>query len=232
MTRLDKPTVRVPLAELHATRGNRDLGDVSSLRDSMQQLGQLAPLLVTAREEGGFRVIAGHRRRAAALLLRLPDLECKVLDGAQLDLVHVADNELREGLSLSEKSDLAAELLKRHPLAEAAKAFGKTPNYVRRLARMRLEFPELVWDRLVAAGKAARSDDWLQLLALPVEQQILRSALNGKKPKMNKTRRIREIEAMILRLPARDMRGQVLRWVLKQCDFPGKCEPTHSALAP
>lgn len=225
-------TVRIPLSDLHATRGNRDLGDVASLRDSMQQLGQLMPLLVTLRQEGGYRIIAGHRRKAAAMLLRLPDLECKVISGDKLDLVHVADNELREGLSLAEKADLAAELTSRHSLAEASKAFGKSPHYVRKLARMKLEFPELVWDRLVEAGKRARSDDWVQLLSLPVEQQILRSATNGKKPKASKARRIREIEAMILRLPARDIRGQVLRWVLRQNEFPGRDAPIQQPQAP
>lgn len=218
-------TKHIPLSDLHATRGNRDLGDVAALRDSMAQLGQLMPLLVTVRPEGGYRIIAGHRRKAAAVLLRLPGLEARVISGDKLDLIHVADNELREGLSLAEKADLASELWHHHTIEEVGKAFGKTPFYVRKLARLRRELPEIAWDRLVEAGRKARVDDWLALLSLPAEQQILRSATNGKKPRARKMRRLTEIERKILDLSARDPRAAVLRWVLHQAEFPGKDGP-------
>ena len=62
---------RLPVAALHDNSGNfYSVEDVQELCDSIAVSGVLQPVLVRPRAEGGYLLIAGHRRTKAVRLLR------------------------------------------------------------------------------------------------------------------------------------------------------------------
>ncbi len=83
----------VPAADVHVEPGlnarSAEVGDLASLRDSIARHGILQPLLVRSREDGGFWLIAGHRRLAAAQQAGLADVPVMPADGERLELTAV-----------------------------------------------------------------------------------------------------------------------------------------------
>ena len=59
----------IPIAKLQPSPGNprRQVGDVRDLVASISALGVLEPLIVVAHPDGGYEVVAGHRRLAAVI---------------------------------------------------------------------------------------------------------------------------------------------------------------------
>ena len=65
----------------HPDNPRKDLGDLTELADSIKVKGVLQNLTVVAdKENGGYRIIIGHRRHAAAKLAGLNDLPCVIAD--------------------------------------------------------------------------------------------------------------------------------------------------------
>lgn len=60
----------IPIEKLHPSSRNRDPGDVTELAESIEQHGILQPLMV-APVNGGYEVVFGARRLAAAKLVGL-----------------------------------------------------------------------------------------------------------------------------------------------------------------
>jgi ParB family chromosome partitioning protein len=57
----------LPIESLTAHPANLrfDLGDVSALTESIREVGLIEPIIVAPLSEGGYRIVAGHRRTAA-----------------------------------------------------------------------------------------------------------------------------------------------------------------------
>lgn len=70
----------IPIGLLHPHPDNprKDLGDLTELAASIAAKGVLQNLTVVADKDGGYRIIIGHRRHAAAKLAGLMDLPCVV----------------------------------------------------------------------------------------------------------------------------------------------------------
>jgi ParB family chromosome partitioning protein len=85
--------------------------DLDGLADSIRQHGVLQPLGV-ARESGGFRVVYGNRRRAAAIQVGLPEVPCVVVDASPDDrLIHqMLENLQRRDLNDMDKAEGFARL--------------------------------------------------------------------------------------------------------------------------
>ncbi|MFN8635479.1 MAG: ParB/RepB/Spo0J family partition protein [Chloroflexota bacterium] len=85
--------------------------DLDGLADSIRQHGVLQPLGV-ARESGGFRVVYGNRRRAAAIKVGLPEVPCVVVDASPDDrLIHqMLENLQRRDLNDMDKAEGFARL--------------------------------------------------------------------------------------------------------------------------
>ena len=85
--------------------------DLDGLADSIRQHGVLQPLGV-ARESGGFRVVYGNRRRAAAIQVGLPEVPCVVVDASPEDrLIHqMLENLQRRDLNDMDKAEGFARL--------------------------------------------------------------------------------------------------------------------------
>jgi ParB/RepB/Spo0J family partition protein len=62
----DQTVLLIPVDELHAAAGNRVVGNVDDLAASIADLGVLQPLLVEPDPSGGYEVVCGARRLAAA----------------------------------------------------------------------------------------------------------------------------------------------------------------------
>ena len=94
--------------------------DLDGLAESIRQHGVLQPLGV-ARESGGFRVVYGNRRRAAAIQVGLPEVPCVVVEASPDDrLIHqMLENLQRRDLNDMDKAEgfarLRRNLARQHP---------------------------------------------------------------------------------------------------------------------
>lgn len=112
---------RIPLAEIHESphnpRSHYDRAALEQLAESLLQSGQLEPVLVRPRKDGGFELAAGHRRYRAAKLAgeRSPDGARFRQLGELLAIVRdLNDRDFIETLNVDnlQRADL-------HPLEEA-----------------------------------------------------------------------------------------------------------------
>lgn len=107
----------VPVGDLHPNPRNlrADLGDLGGLASSIKDGGVRQPLRVTPRDEGGYWIVAGHRRHAAAAQAGLSDLPCVVDGGERLAAADVTDmlveNTQREDLTDAERVHGVQQLL-------------------------------------------------------------------------------------------------------------------------
>lgn len=72
----------IAIEQLHPHPDNprKELGDLTELSASIKSSGIYQNLTVVPRKEGGYTVVIGHRRRAAAKLAGLTELPCIVTD--------------------------------------------------------------------------------------------------------------------------------------------------------
>lgn len=70
------------IAELYPHKDNprKELGDLTELSESIKSNGIFQNLTVVPRAEGGYTVIIGHRRMAAAKLAGLEELPCAIVE--------------------------------------------------------------------------------------------------------------------------------------------------------
>lgn len=105
---------QVPVVQLHPDPANprEELVDIDELADSMREVGLLQP--VTARRhDGRLVIVAGHRRLAAAKLLKWATVECVVRHDAAPDHVlasMLVENGQRAGLDPIEEARALARL--------------------------------------------------------------------------------------------------------------------------
>ena len=106
-----RETVRdIPLAEIsdfpnHPFKVRMDQA-MEEMADSVRQYGVLVPALVRPKPEGGYEMVAGHRRRKASELAGKETLSCIVreLTDDEATIVMVDSNLQREQLLPSEKA--------------------------------------------------------------------------------------------------------------------------------
>jgi ParB family chromosome partitioning protein len=146
---------------LHPHPGNvrTDLGDLAGLATSIAEHGVLEPLLVE-RAPGGFQVIAGHRRRAAALRLGLVAVPCVVrppTGRSRAEEVMLVENLQRADLPPLDEARAIRRLMQLTGAGvdHAARRLGKSGQWVRdRLALLDLPADA---QQLVANGQLGTS---------------------------------------------------------------------------
>lgn len=100
----------IALSELHPFRGHpfqvRDDAAMKEMADSIAQYGVLVPGIVRPRSEGGYEIIAGHRRRRGSELAGKETMPALVrdLDDDEATIIMVDSNLQREKLLPSEKA--------------------------------------------------------------------------------------------------------------------------------
>ena len=132
---------------------------MQEMTESVKQYGVLVPALVRPKPEGGYEMVAGHRRKTAADLAGLAEIPCIVrqLTDDEATIIMVDSNIQREDILPSEKAKAYAmkyEAMKHqgrkgngNTLDEVGEAAGESGKTVQRyiwLARLSDELLELV----------------------------------------------------------------------------------------
>ena len=100
----------LPLSELHDFPNHpfkvRDDEAMQETAESIRQYGVLAPAIVRPREDGGYEIIAGHRRRHGSELAGLSAMPCIVrqMDDDTATILMVDSNIQRENILPSERA--------------------------------------------------------------------------------------------------------------------------------
>ena len=100
----------LPLSELHDFPDHpfkvRDDEAMQETTESIRQYGVLAPAIVRPREDGGYEIIAGHRRKHGSELAGLQNLPCIVreMDDDTATILMVDSNIQRENILPSERA--------------------------------------------------------------------------------------------------------------------------------
>ena len=100
----------LPLSELHDFPNHpfkvRDDEAMQETTESIRQYGVLVPAIVRPREDGGYEIIAGHRRRRGSELAGLSAMPCIVrrMDDDTATILMVDSNIQRENILPSERA--------------------------------------------------------------------------------------------------------------------------------
>ena len=100
----------LPLSELHDFPNHpfkvRDDEAMQETTESIRQYGVLVPAIVRPREDGGYEIIAGHRRRHGSELAGLSTMPCIVrqMDDDTATILMVDSNIQRENILPSERA--------------------------------------------------------------------------------------------------------------------------------
>ncbi|MCL2694871.1 MAG: ParB/RepB/Spo0J family partition protein, partial [Clostridiales bacterium] len=97
----------IPIGQLHSHPQNPyTLREDAAFQESINEVGIMSPLMVRPLESGGYEIISGHRRKAAAELAemdRVPAYICD-LDDTEAVIALVDSNLHREQILPSEKA--------------------------------------------------------------------------------------------------------------------------------
>ncbi|MGA9761221.1 MAG: ParB/RepB/Spo0J family partition protein [Gaiellaceae bacterium] len=164
--------VHLPLEMIHANprqpRKAFDGDAAAGLAASVRAQGLLQPLLVRARKDGGYELIAGERRLRAAREARLATVPAVIreADDRESVVLGLVENVAREQLSPLEESRAYAVLLDEFGLAlgEIADRVGRSKPSVSNRLRL-LELPDEVLEMLSAG--ALSEGHARAILALP-----------------------------------------------------------------
>ena len=79
---------------------------MAEMVESVRKYGVLVPALVRPKADGGYEMVAGHRRKFAATLAELPEIPCIVRDltDDEATVIMVDSNLQRETILPSEKA--------------------------------------------------------------------------------------------------------------------------------
>lgn len=148
------PDVDVTTIKPHDSNARKDIGDVTDLAASIKAVGVLEPLVVAPINGSGYRLIAGHRRLAAAVeagLFTVPVLARADLDTEPKQLeAMLVENTQRVDLTPVEEAQAYAQLVAfpGYTPAKAAKATGRSVKTVKaRLAIANL--PKATLDKML-----------------------------------------------------------------------------------
>ncbi len=129
--------LRLPVADIHPSLNARGhLGDVDELALSLKVLGLQKPLIVMPRPGGGYELLDGHRRHAAARKAGLTEVEAIVRDdpgeAGRLQAQLAMETHAKGFDPMAEARALHA-LMFRHNLTreQISRTVGRTPGWVR-----------------------------------------------------------------------------------------------------
>lgn len=118
--------VQIPLSELHPFPDHpfqvREDASMQETAESVKEYGVLVPALARPREDGGYELIAGHRRKHACELAGLTTMPVIVrnIDRDAATIIMVDSNLQRENILPSERAKAYKMKISLMDLAEAA----------------------------------------------------------------------------------------------------------------
>lgn len=148
------------VVEVQGLNKRLDMGELQELADSLKANGQLQPIIVTARDDGKFELVAGHRRVEALKLAGINTVEAivKKLTNVQTVIANGLENLSRKDLTPVEEAEtmlaIAKALGTKSKLAsarEVGRYIGK--NNVTVTARLKLAQASDLLKSAVRTGK-------------------------------------------------------------------------------
>lgn len=209
---------QLPLAELHDFPNHpfkvRDDEAMQETTESIKQYGVLVPAIVRPREDGGYEIIAGHRRKHGSELAGLKTIPCIVreMDDATATILMVDSNIQRENILPSERAQaykMKLEALKRQGVRndltspqvaakfraddEVAKDAGISGDTVRRYVRLTELAPEL--QQMVDDKKIGMTPAVEISYLKPEEQKMLLTAIDSEQatPSLSQAQRMKKL---------------------------------------
>ena len=135
--------------------------DLDDLAASIKEKGVLQPLIVRARGNGDYEIVAGERRWRAAQMAQLHALPVIVREFSDIEVLEVAiiENIQRADLNAAEEAAGYKQLMDKfgHTQEKMAEALGKSRSHIANLLRLlNLPLPvlELLRDGKLSAGHA------------------------------------------------------------------------------
>ena len=138
---------------------------MAEMVDSVRQYGVLVPALVRPKADGGYEMVAGHRRKCAAMLAGITEMPCIIrnLTDDEATIIMVDSNLQRETILPSEKAfayKMKLEAMKRQGQRsksrsneELGQKNGDSREQVRRFIRLTELIPSVL--DMVDSGKIA-----------------------------------------------------------------------------
>ena len=213
-----KETIKdIPLGELHPFPdhpfGVRDDEAMEQTVESIREYGVLVPAIARPREDGGYELIAGHRRKHACELAGLMTMPVIVrdIDRNTATIMMVDSNLQRENILPSERAkaykmklDAIKRQGKRHDLTstqpvqklsveQVAEEAGTSREQIRRYIRLNELEPELM--QLVDEGKIGMTPAVEISYLKPEEQKLLIETIDSEQatPSFSQAQRMRRL---------------------------------------
>lgn len=243
--------VRIPLAELHPFPNHpfhvRDDEAMQNTVDSIKEYGVLTPGIVRPCEDGGYEIVAGHRRKHGSELAGLSDMPCIVrdMDDDTATILMVDSNIQREDILPSERAQtykMKAEALNRKMGRPAKENEGQAVSTFRgkktseiigeqvgenykqverymRLTELQPELQQMVDDKKIAMTPAVE----LSYLK-PEEQQMLLTAIDSEQatPSLSQAQRMKKLSQ------AGKLNDDTMLDIMMEQKKPEKCDLTFS----
>jgi len=130
--------IEIDRIEPNPEQPRSEFGDLSELSASIKEKGVLEPLLVLARSDGKYMIIAGERRWRASRLAGLTELPCIQVDTDEQGVAEIAliENLQRRDLTIWEEAD---------GLKALAEKFGYTQDQIaQKISKSRPTVSELM----------------------------------------------------------------------------------------
>lgn len=177
----------VPVEQIHPNphqpRQHFDHGQLEDLITSIKEHGILQPLVVTAKDDGSYELIAGERRFRASKIAGLSKVPVIVRNATEQQKLELAliENIQRQQLNPIEEAHAYSRLLKEFQLTQEdlAKRVGKSRPAVANTMRL-LQLPPQIQQALIEE-KISQSNA-RTLLSLPTDEQrmkLFQAMLNG-----------------------------------------------------
>ena len=247
--------VRIPLAELHPFPNHpfhvRDDEAMQNTVDSIKEYGVLTPGIVRPREDGGYEIVAGHRRKHGSELAGLSDMPCIVreMDNDTATILMVDSNIQREDILPSERAQaykMKLDAIRRkagrpaktaeidsknnsrqvvgnlESAAIVGQEAGDSGRQVQRYIRLTELQPEL--QQMVDEKKIAMTPAVELSYLKPEEQQMLLTAIDSEQatPSLSQAQRMKKLSQ------AGTLNDDTMLDIMMEQKKPEKCELTFS----
>ena len=214
----EEVVVRLPLTDLHTFPDHpfqvRDDEEMRETIQSVKEYGVIVPAIIRPREEGGYEIVAGHRRKYACEQAGLDTMPVLIrnLDRDAATIIMVDSNLQRENILPSERAKaykMKLEAIKRQgarndltsdqvgqkskwSIEQIAEQAGESKSQVQRYIRLNELSPELL--QMVDEKKIAFNPAYELSFLKPEEQQMLVTTIDYEQatPSLSQAQRMKK----------------------------------------